>query len=106
MHCFVLYFQKGTIPSNLGSLTNIEQLQLYNNAFSGSVPSTFAQLTNLVAFSMYGNSQLTGTVPNQVCQLAATEGGKLQSMITECTYVPCGNSCNVCTCVEDIQNHS
>ena len=36
----------GTIPSELGNLTNLERLVLYNNQLSGTIPSELGNLTN------------------------------------------------------------
>ena len=37
----------GSIPSSLGSLTNLEEMRLDGNALSGSIPAELGNLTNL-----------------------------------------------------------
>lgn len=51
---------QGTLPSNLNSLTNLEQIALQGNSFSGPLPS-FSGLSNLV--SAYLGSQQFTSIP-------------------------------------------
>ena len=37
----------GEIPAELGSLTNLQVLNLYDNELSGTIPAELGQLTNL-----------------------------------------------------------
>ena len=52
----------GTIPAQLGQLTNLENLNLHNNQLTGTIPATLNKLTQLEHLSLSGN-QLTGTIP-------------------------------------------
>ena len=58
----------GSIPSQLGQLTNLEQLYLAGNSLTGNIPSQLGQLTNLKRLAFWGNS-LTGNIPSQLGQL-------------------------------------
>ena len=49
----------GEIPSEIGNLTNLERLWLYNNQLTGEIPSEIGNLTNLTNLWLH-NNQLTG----------------------------------------------
>ena len=53
----------GSIPPALGNLTNLIGLSLSYNDLSGSIPPALENLTNLIGLSLSGN-QLTGCIPN------------------------------------------
>jgi len=52
----------GSIPPELGNLTNLGSLDLSNNQLSGSIPPELGNLTNLQSLSLY-NNQLSGSIP-------------------------------------------
>ena len=52
----------GSIPSSLGSLTNLEYLGLSGNQLTGSIPPSLGSLTNLRLLGL-GDNQLTGSIP-------------------------------------------
>ncbi|XP_020202603.1 MDIS1-interacting receptor like kinase 2-like isoform X2 [Cajanus cajan] len=52
----------GSIPSSIGNLVDLTILDLSMNNFSGVVPSTFGNLTNLGKFLLY-NNKLHGRLP-------------------------------------------
>ena len=52
----------GSIPTELGQLTNLETLHLNLNELSGSIPAELGQLTNLKTLYLDGN-QLSGSIP-------------------------------------------
>ena len=60
----------GTIPSNLGLMTQLQWLQLYGNALVGTVPSSLSSLTSLTIFDLCGN-QLQGVVPAAITAISA-----------------------------------
>ena len=53
----------GTIPAELGSLTNLVHLGLSGNQLTGEIPGELGGLTNLQTLWLSGN-QLTGCIPN------------------------------------------
>jgi Leucine-rich repeat (LRR) protein len=58
----------GSIPPELGQLSNLEDLVLFSNQLSGTIPAELGQLTNLTWLSLRGN-QLSGTIPPELGQL-------------------------------------
>ena len=52
----------GSIPVELGNLTNLESLALNNNQLTGEIPVELGNLTNLESLSL-DNNQLTGEIP-------------------------------------------
>jgi Leucine-rich repeat (LRR) protein len=73
----------GSIPSEIGILTNLTGLSLYNNQLTGSIPPEIGNLTNLESLSLWGNcysieytteinlsiSGLTGEIPPEIGNL-------------------------------------
>ena len=66
----------GSIPSSLGSLTNLEGLGLHDNRLTGSIPSFLGSLTNLEGLGLGGN-QLTGSIPSSLGNLTNLESFNL-----------------------------
>lgn len=56
----------GTISTQIGRLSDLQQLDISNNNFHGSLPSELAALTNLRELKVNGND-LTGAIPSSVC---------------------------------------
>ena len=55
----------GTLPAELGGLSNLTELVLYNNHLTGEIPPELGGLSNLTALSLYAN-QLTGEIPPEL----------------------------------------
>ena len=55
----------GSIPPEIGDLTNLTYLVLYNNQLTGSIPSEIGNLTNLTDLNLKEN-QLTGEIPPEI----------------------------------------
>ena len=53
----------GSIPSELGSLANLVQLQLWENQLTGTIPSQLGSLATLEVLALDDN-QLTGAIPS------------------------------------------
>ena len=70
-------YLSGTIPSQLGRLTDLEGLSLSFNRISGTIPSQLGELTNLKSLSLRDNYLISGTLPTQL--------GKLTSISTRMT---------------------
>ena len=72
-----LYLQRnqleGSIPSSLGSLTSLRYLYLYDNQLTGSIPSSLGNLTNL-KFLYLDINQLTGSIPSSLGNLTNLKG--------------------------------
>jgi len=58
----------GTIPPEIGNLTNLIYLRLSSNQFTGNIPSEIGNLTNLTELWLSGN-QLTGSIPPEIGNL-------------------------------------
>jgi Leucine-rich repeat (LRR) protein len=60
----------GTIPSQIGNLTNLTELHLGGNQLTGTIPSQIGNLTSLMSLSL-GFNQLTGTIPTEIGNLTS-----------------------------------
>ena len=58
----------GTIPAELGKLTNLDRLSLSGNGLTGTIPAELGKLTNLDELWLPGNG-LTGTIPAELGKL-------------------------------------
>ena len=65
---FLGYQLTGTIPTELGDLTNLETLDLSDNQLTGTIPTELGDLTNLEALNLTRN-RLTGPAPPELGSL-------------------------------------
>ncbi|HFU77444.1 MAG TPA: hypothetical protein ENK68_02965, partial [Epsilonproteobacteria bacterium] len=56
----------GTLPSQLGNLTNLAALFLSGNQLMGNIPSSFGNLINLEDLDLHFNLKLSGTIPSSL----------------------------------------
>ena len=68
----------GSIPPELGNLTNLQYLWLHGNQLSGSIPPELGNLTNLISLYLYRN-QLSGQIPPELGNLANLTDLRLNS---------------------------
>ena len=59
----------GAIPSEIGSLTNLKLLGLGGNELSGAIPDELAGLSNLTELNLWGN-HLSGEIPHELDRLS------------------------------------
>ena len=62
----------GTIPEDLGDLSNPRELVLSNNALTGEIPEELGDLSRLESLNLSGNS-LTGEIPEELGDLSRLE---------------------------------
>jgi Leucine-rich repeat (LRR) protein len=60
----------GSIPAELGNLTNLQWLQLEKNQLTGSIPAELGNLTQLTVLNLY-NNQLSGSIPAELGNLSS-----------------------------------
>ena len=58
----------GTIPDEIGNLTELKQLGLKSNNFNGGIPESIGDLINLTQLSL-GNDSLSGNIPESIGKL-------------------------------------
>ena len=64
----------GSIPVELGMLDNLKQLSLKNNELSGDIPAALGNLADtLTQLFLAGNSGLTGCVPPGLADVARND---------------------------------
>ena len=56
----------GTIPTELGQLTRLEYLGLWDNDLTGTIPTQLGRLTRLTALSFSSNEHLYGNIPSEL----------------------------------------
>ena len=54
-------------PAELGGLSSLEYLNLFNNELSGEIPAELGSLSSLEALYLYDN-QLSGEIPPELGQ--------------------------------------
>ena len=59
----------GSIPPELGNLTNLTTLELWENQLSGSIPTEIGSLTNLTILNLSYN-QFSGSIPSELGNLS------------------------------------
>ena len=58
----------GSIPPEIGNLTNLYSLYLNNNQLTGEIPSEIGNLTNL-NYLYLSHNKMTGEIPENICDL-------------------------------------
>jgi Leucine-rich repeat (LRR) protein len=72
----------GSLPSELGLLTNLLQLRARNNLLTGIVPSQLLMLTELRSLQLALNPRMTGSIPEEFCGM-----DNLREITSDCGVV-------------------
>lgn len=59
----------GSIPAQITELQSLQSLYLWENSFTGVIPDNIGDLTNLMTMDLSKNDQMSGIVPNSVINL-------------------------------------
>ena len=59
----------GTVPAQLGELSELQRLQLSRNELTGTIPAELADLAALTSLQLYGN-ELSGGIPPELGELS------------------------------------
>ena len=81
-----------SIPSEIGLLTNLLTMDLQDNSFHGSIPSEIEALMALTALKLNCNEQLNGTIPSSLC---------LVPNATAPTIDCCNITCDCCDIISE-----
>lgn len=83
----------GPIPSQMGNLLGLRRLWLYNNELTGTVPASLDKLTDLEVLELHGND-LGGAMPQGICFNIGESDYELKSLTTDCkNEVTCSKDC-------------
>ena len=84
----------GTIPTEIGNMSNLRRLWLFNNELSGTVPVELKKLSDLEILQVHHN-KLKGDMPNGVCKNIRNSGSDVMSLTSDCNskQISCGDDC-------------
>eukprot|EP00300_Choanocystis_sp_HF-7_P015816 c19187_g1_i1.p1 GENE.c19187_g1_i1~~c19187_g1_i1.p1 ORF type:complete len:1138 (+),score=193.42 c19187_g1_i1:253-3666(+) len=68
----------GSIPTQIGHLTNLKRLHLEYNHLSGTIPCQLGEVTSLTDFTCNNNNQLFGSLPSELGRLSNLKYLELQ----------------------------
>lgn len=83
----------GSLPTEMGLLTNARKVWLSGNSITGRIPSEMGRLKKLEVLEVHDNT-LQGRMPIAVCNLVvpSTNGGNLTTLVADCEM-----NCTCCT---------
>ena len=61
----------GSLPPSLGSISSLKNFRANDNFFQGTVPSTLGGLTNLQQLDLFNNTGLSGSLPSSLFGLSS-----------------------------------
>jgi Leucine-rich repeat (LRR) protein len=70
----------GSIPSDIGSLTLLEEFWIAGNELMGSIPTGIGSLTELKSVFLYDN-RLDGTLPSEIASLTGLTNFQIQNNV-------------------------
>ncbi len=84
----------GQIPTEIGKLTLMEQMWFYGNWFSGTIPTELASLPNLKILGLEDNNITNTVMPQGLCDK------NMLSLSADCAGEDNLVDCDCCTCCE------
>ena len=63
----------GEIPTELGNLGNLEILLLGSNQLTGEIPTELGNLSNLNTLLLYGGNQWSGCIPEKLSDVPKSD---------------------------------
>eukprot|EP00978_Attheya_sp_CCMP212_P011644 scaffold28850_cov41-Attheya_sp.AAC.1 len=87
---------QGSVPTVLGTLTNLQFLALEGNILTGTLPTELGALTDMKYLGLYGNNDIQGTIPSELGALSS-----LQELRLEDTQLTGEVPSQVCTLVSN-----
>ena len=57
------------LPTEIGQLVNLENVDISSNALAGAIPSEIGDLQKLQSLDIGENTNLKGNIPAEVCQI-------------------------------------
>lgn len=87
----------GPLPTELGLLTQLQILDVSTNQFTGAIPTELGNIETLVEVRLGANS-LTGAVPDEVCTVAMDPMYALDILVVDCQGDTPSVTCEVPTC--------
>ena len=85
---YAVKYLSGTVPTEIGRLTNLEKLYLAGTKLTGSLPIQMKNLTNLEELSL---PESINNVPTEVCNLKSV--GNLKTICQPTTPCACCQNC-------------
>ena len=96
------------LPSEVGRLHRLMELQFWVNRLTGSIPSQLGMLSNMYLLDMEDNPGLAGTIPTQLESIVNGTNGALEIFAvrgTSVTGVVPEGLCELRHCVFDCSDH-
>jgi len=83
----------GTIPTEIGNLVALRRLFLYHNDLTGSIPTQLGKCSELEIVELHRNN-LNGGMPQSVCSVIDTAVYEQKALTSDCTRkVECADTC-------------
>ena len=57
----------GAVPSEVGKLTSLLEIDAEENSFTGTLPLELEMLSKLSVFNFHRNGKMSGTLPGGLC---------------------------------------
>jgi hypothetical protein len=83
----------GPIPTEMGNLVSLRRLWLYNNQLTGTIPAVLNQLTELEVLELHFN-KIGGAMPQGICAIIDKAPYNFKSLTSDCVKnVQCDGKC-------------